>query len=97
MGFISRLFRLQPGEDRLLMVLGLFLMFNSLARQVAGIVAVSGFLSEGGVNQMLLIIGIDYALVMVVGALQSLVVDKFNRIKLMSTMTLIFAVIFVLL
>ena len=97
MGFISRLFRLQPGEDRLLLVLGSFLMLNSLARQVAGIVAVSGFLSEGGVNQMLLIIGIDYALVMAVGALQSLVVDKFNRIKLMSTMTLIFAAIFVLL
>ncbi len=72
-------------------------MGNAFARQVAGIVAVSGFLSEGGVNQMLLVMGIDYTLVLIVGAFQSLVVDKFNRVKLMSVMTLIFAVAFVLL
>jgi len=93
----NRLFRLRPGELGLVLVLGFVLLSNSLARQVSGIVAVSGFLSEGGVNQILIVMLVDYCLVLVTAGLQTLIVDKFDRVSLMNAMTFGFALVFTLL
>ncbi len=95
--FAQRVFRMQPREVGLVFVLGFLLFGNSLARQVSGIVAVSGFLDTSSVNSMLLVMGIDYTLVLIVGGLQSLVVDRYNRVKLMAAITLAFALLFVVL
>jgi hypothetical protein len=44
---------------------------------------------------MLLVLLVDYTLILVVAGLQSLIVDRFNRIRLMSGITLSFAAVFV--
>jgi AAA family ATP:ADP antiporter len=95
--FFYRLFRLQPGEGGLVFALGFLLFGNSLARQVSTIVSVSGFLNSGGVNQMLLVLLVDYSIVLIVAMLQSLIVDRFNRIRLMGFVSIAFAVVFVIL
>lgn len=94
---IRKLFRLEPGEGSLVFVLGFILMANALAMQISGIVAVSGLLSSGGVNQILVVLFIDYALILLAGGLQSLIVDKFKRVDLMGWIILVFAMIFILL
>ena len=93
--FLLRIFRLQPGEGMLVFALGFLLFSNSLARQVSGIVAVSGFLNSSNVNEMLLVLLVDYTLILIVAGLQSLIVDRFNRIRLMAGITLTFAAVFV--
>jgi len=95
--FINRIFRLQSGEAALVFALGFALLGNSLARQISSIVALSGFLDAEGVNGMLLVLGIDYALVMLISAVQSLFVDRFNRLKLIGFLMLAFALAFGLL
>jgi uncharacterized membrane protein YwzB len=94
---ITQLFRLQPGEVSLVFVLGFAIMANALAMQIAGIVSVSGFLSSGGVNSILIVLFVDYAFILITGALQSLVIDKFTRKSLVLWTTLIFALLFVIL
>ncbi|MBW8009970.1 MAG: hypothetical protein FVQ83_01840 [Chloroflexi bacterium] len=91
------MFRLQPGEGGVFFVLGFILMCNALAMQISGIVAISGFLSSGGVEQILLVLLIDYTLILLAGGLQSLIVDKFERVDLMGWIILVFALLFVVL
>jgi len=93
--FFMRIFKLQPGEGMLVFALGFLLFGNSLARQVSGIVAVSGFLNSTNVNEILLVMLADYTLILLVSSVQSLIVDRFNRIRLMSATCLIFALVFI--
>lgn len=93
--FFLRIFKLQPGEGMLVFVLGFLLFGNSLARQVSGIVAVSGFLNSSDVNQILLVMLVDYTLILIVSSMQSLIVDRFNRIRLMGAISLIFGLVFI--
>ena len=95
--FLGRTFRLRPGETGLLLTLGLLLLCNSIAQQVSGIVAISGFLSEGGVNQILIIWVIDTLLIFLMTGLQSLIIDRFGRITLMRGMIFAFALVFAIL
>ncbi|MFQ5409513.1 MAG: Npt1/Npt2 family nucleotide transporter [Anaerolineales bacterium] len=93
---ISRLLRLQPGEAGLVLSLGALLLLNAMARQVSGIVGVSGFLSEGGVNQILIVLAVDYLFILLMTGVQSLIVDRFDRIKLLRAMVFGFALVFVI-
>lgn len=95
--FVNRVLRLRPEESSVVLILAFLLLSNSMARQISGIVAVSGFLEDGGVNQFLLVLGIDYAIVLLIGGIQSLIVDKFDRIRLMSALTFGFGLIFIIL
>lgn len=92
---IYRLFRVQPAEAGLVFAFGFLLFANSLARQVSNIVSVSGFLNSGEVNEILIVLLVDYALVLIVSALQSLFVDRFNRVRLLGVISLSFAAVFV--
>ena len=94
---LNRTFRLRPGETGLVLTLGLLLLSNSVAQQVSGIVAISGFLSEGGVNQILIVWVVDTLLIILMTGLQSLIVDRFDRITLMRGMIFAFALVFVVL
>ncbi len=94
---INRVFRLRPGEMGLVLTLGFLLLANSMARQISGIVAISNFLDTGGVNAFLLVLGVDYTLILLMGGLQSLIVDRVDRVRLMSGMSFVFALVFVVL
>jgi AAA family ATP:ADP antiporter len=95
--WINRILHIQPGEEKLTLILGFVLLFNMMALQISGIVAVSGFLSQGGVNQILLVFLIDCVFIILTGSIQSLIVDKYDRIKLIAILCLAFALIFILL
>ena len=90
---LYQLLRLRSGELGIVVILGLLLLCNSVALEVADVVAISGFLSEVGLPQLLLVWIIDMALLLLTTGVQSLVVDRFDRIGLMRGM--VFAFIFV--
>lgn len=92
--FLTRLFRLRPGETGIVLVLGLVLLSNSVAVQVSGIAAISNFLSEGGVNSILIIWLVDMLLITLMTGVQSLIIDRFDRVKLMQGMAFGFALVF---
>lgn len=93
---LRNLFRLRAGEVGIVLTMGFLLLSNSLARQTAGIVALSGFLDDSSVNSFLLVLGIDYLLILLMGGVQSLIVDRFNRINLVTGTTFAFALVFVI-
>ena len=95
--FFLRVFRLQAKEGALVFAFGFLLFGNSLARQVSNIVSVSGVLDVEGANAMLVVLIVDYALILLVSALQSLIIDRFNRVQMMAIVSLAFGVIFILL
>jgi AAA family ATP:ADP antiporter len=93
----KKLLNLQPGEGGIVFVLGFALLANALAMQVSGIVSISGFLNSSGANGILIVLLVDYAFILLTGALQTLVIDKFERTRLIQWITLLFAFLFVLL
>lgn len=94
---LSRLFRLRPGEGGLVLILAFLLFANSLALEISDVVAVSGFLADVGVPQILLVYIVDMLLVMLTAGLQSLVVDRFDRIRLIRWLSLGIAGAYILL
>lgn len=93
--FLQRVFRLQEKEVTLFFAFGFLLFGNSLARQVSNIVSVSGVLDAEGPNAMLVVLIVDYTLILIVGALQSLIIDRFDRIRMLAFISLGFSVVFV--
>ena len=90
------LFNVKPHEVGLVLALGFILFSNSLAQQLSGIVAISGFLGQVGVPGILIVWSVDVILIALTSGVQSLLVDRFNRLKLIRVLTLAFAVIFVI-
>ena len=74
-------------ETHIVITLWLLLLSNALACQVSDVVAISGFLSSVGVNKILLVWLVDMLLTILMTGLQSLVVDRFNRVNLMGWMS----------
>ena len=95
--FVNRLFRLHAGETGLVLALGILLLGNSLAMQVSSVVSVSGFLSEVGPNQILIVWVVDMLLIILAAGLQSLIVDRFDRITLMGWISIAFALAYTVL
>jgi ATP/ADP translocase len=93
----NRTFNLRAGEAGVVAILGFVLFCNALATQISGIAAVSGFLNTVGVNQILIVWFVGYALVIVSASLQSLVVDRFGRVTLMRWTSFGFAMAFLIL
>src|SRR6185436_5709953 len=79
---VNRIFRLRPEETSVVLVLGFLLFGNAVAQQISEITAISNFLSAGGVNQILIVWGVDALLVLLVTGLQSLIIDRFDRLVL---------------
>jgi hypothetical protein len=82
---------LRSGELRLVLVLGFILFVNSLALDLSDVVAVSGFLSQVDVSNILIVWIIDMLLIALSSGLQTLIVDRFDRLRLVKAMLLIFA------
>lgn len=89
---LEQLFRLREGEALIVFTLGFVLFLNAAAMQISSVSAVSGFLSEIGVEQILVVWIIDFSVILGMSALQSLVVDKVNRIKLSKIVLAVFLV-----
>jgi hypothetical protein len=93
---VGRFFRLRPGEYRLVLVMGLLLFANSLALEISDVVAISGFLENVGVPELLIVYIIDMLLIILTAGLQSLIVDRFHRTLLLRAMAIIIAVAYLL-
>ena len=94
MSLLSRVFKIRSGEAGLVFALGFLLLGNAVAYQVSDIVAVSGFLSEGGVNKILIVWVIDSVLIFFATGLQSLIIDRFHRVKLIKWLIFGLALVF---
>lgn len=96
-GWIKGFFRVRPNEMRLVLVMGGIIFFHSLALQTANIVSISGFLSEVSVNNILPIWVIEMVLIIGSTAAQSLIIDRFPRLRLLRWMCLTFIGMYVVL
>ncbi|HPH96845.1 MAG TPA: hypothetical protein PKW33_19525 [Anaerolineaceae bacterium] len=94
---LSRIFRIQPEDTIPVMTLGLLFFFNSLAQQVSEITAISNFLSEGGLNQILIVWAVGSLSIFFVTGLQSLIVDRYNRFTLTRGILMFMAIVFIVL
>lgn len=94
---LSRRLKLPIEELPLVLTLGFVLLGNSLAIQISYVASVSGFLSNVGANQFLLVLIASSGLILVTISLQSLIIDRFNRIHLIKRVAVAIAVIFLLL
>lgn len=93
----SRIFRVRPGEAGLLLLMGILLLLNSFALQLSDVVSVTGFLSEVGVREILIVWIVDMTLIIIAASGQSLFIDRFNRVTLLRGMIIAFALVYVLL
>lgn len=94
---VNRMFRLRTGETLIVVTLGLLLLANSLALELSDVVAVSGFLSQVDASNILIVWAVDMLLIAFTASLQSLFVDRFNRVRFMKVMIIIFAAVYFLL
>ena len=92
-----QLFRMRPGETGLVFVLGTILFVNYAAMGITKVISVSGFLSQVKDQYILLIWAVDMVLLILATGLQSLVIDRFDRVKLIFVVLLIFAGLYALL
>ncbi len=96
--FVRRLFKLQPDEAGLVIMLGVMLLGNSLAYEISGVFAVSGFLGAGeGASGILIVWFIDMVLIATAAAVYSLIIDRYNRLVLIRWMTYAFAMFYAVL
>jgi ATP:ADP antiporter, AAA family len=95
--FLNRLWNLQPGELRLVLTLGFALLGNSLAQKVTEIASISHIVTDVGVPQLLIVLVISSGISLVMTGIQSLLVDRFNRVTLLCTIGFGLAVAFVVL
>ncbi|HEY9152207.1 MAG TPA: hypothetical protein VIN60_04920 [Anaerolineales bacterium] len=91
------LFRLRPGETGLVFALGIVLFVNYAAMGITKVISVSGFLSQVKDQYILLVWAVDMVLLILATGLQSLVVDRFDRVKLIFVVLLVFAGLYALL
>jgi ATP/ADP translocase len=91
---IRNILRIRAGEGRFVLILGAILLFNTLAMELGDVVAVAGFLKSVDVSNILILWVVDMILVISVGGVQSLIVDRFSRLLLLRGMCLLFAVVF---
>ncbi len=92
----SKIFRLHPEEIGVVLVMAVVMLLNALARQINGIVAISGLISDSGVNSVLVVWLVDYLIILLTGGLVTLIVHRVNRLDLMRWSTGALAIIFIL-
>src|SRR5690348_3522458 len=88
---------IRSGESGLVLVLGFILFANYAAMGITKVVSVSGFLGEVKDHYILLVWAVDMVLLILATGLQSLIVDRFDRIRLMVSVLLIFTALYALL
>lgn len=94
---LPQIFRFKPGEIGLVFVLGIMLFVNYATMGITKVISVSGFLSQVKAQYILLVWAVDMVLLILATGLQSLVVDRFDRVKLMLTVLLAFSGLYAIL
>lgn len=94
---LPKLFRFRPGEAGLVFALGVVLLINYTAMGITKVISVSGFLSQVKDHYILLVWTVDMVLLILATGLQSLIVDRFDRIRLMLAVLLVFTGLYALL
>lgn len=98
MAFVNRLFKtLRPDEASLVLSLSVILLSNSVAQKISEISSISNFISDVGVPQLLLVWVVDGIILLVTTGLQSLLIDRFNRVTLIKGFSFGLAVAYVFL
>jgi hypothetical protein len=95
--FLSHVFRLKPGEVRLVLLLGAMILSNALAQKVSEIASISNFLHDVGPPQFLIVLAVSSLVSLFTTGLQSLLVDRFDRITLLRGISFALAAAFVIL
>lgn len=93
--FLARTFDIRAGEFRIVFVLSLLLLGNTVARQMTGIVGISDLINTAGPNQTLTVNGINAVMIFITALLASLIIDRFHRVELLKWTTFGFAMVFV--
>lgn len=96
-GLFSRFFKVQPNEGRLVLILGLLLFGNSFVLEINEIVATSGFVSELSLENILPVWALSMGLIVISGALQSFIVDRYDRKSVLGGLCLVIALIYTVL
>lgn len=81
---LNQWLRIRPGEAGLVFALGAILFINDATMGIAKVVSVSGFLSSVKDYYILLVWAVDMGLLMLATGVQSLIIDRFQRVKLLS-------------
>ena len=95
--FVKRRLPLREGESKLALTLGFILFSNYAAMGITKVVSVSGFLSEVKDHYILLVWAVDMVLLILATGVQSLIVDRFDRVKLISAVLAIFMLLYAVL
>ncbi|MDB9529658.1 MFS transporter [Oscillatoria sp. CS-180] len=88
---------LRPSELNQVLILGFALCGNSLAQKIAEIESVSRFITDVGAPQFLLLMLVNSLISIVMTVTHTLLVDRFNRIKLLTATCFGLGLAFVLL
>lgn len=97
MSAMRDIFRLREGEASLAVPLGILLMLNAIALNIADVVSVSGFISDVGTPFILLVWSAAMLALIVVASAQSFVIDRFERLRLLRNGALMILTAYVLL
>ncbi|MGG6297959.1 hypothetical protein ACQ4M4_26490 [Leptolyngbya sp. AN02str] len=97
MSFLSRIFGLRENETMGVITLSLIFLSNAIAQKVSEISSISNFINDVGVSQILIVWIIDGAILILTTGLQSLLIDRFDRITLLKGVSIGLAIAYVLL
>ena len=97
MTFLNRFFQLRENEVPLVLTLSFILLSNSVAQKISEISAISNFINDVGVSQLLVVWVIDGLLLLLTTGVQSLLVDRFSRLSLIRGVTLGVAIAYIIL
>lgn len=79
---LARIFRLHDGEAAPVFIMGAVLFLNAVAMQISGVLSVSGFLDNVGTPGILVVWILDFGVILAMSAMQALVIDRIERIRL---------------
>ncbi|MEM1278602.1 MAG: hypothetical protein AAGG53_00990 [Cyanobacteria bacterium P01_H01_bin.152] len=92
-----RVWNLRPGELNLVLILGAALLGNALAQKIAEIESISRFITDVGAPQFLLLMLVNSLISIVMTGTHTLLVDRFDRVKLLRATCFALALAFMLL
>lgn len=80
--------KLNHQEKNLVILLSLLLLSNAMAQKLSEIISVSSFVSNVGISQILWVWMLDGVLMIIVTGLQSLLIDRYSRLKILQVVSL---------
>lgn len=92
--FLQQLWGLKPEELKAFLAMGCIILSNSVAQKIAEISAISGFVSDVGVDSFLILLIGSSAISIITTAIQSFLIDRFDRLTLLCNTALIMGAAF---